>query len=78
MPAIKKHPKHKNIHEDCYIEICLANGTVFDDEYDVIIRDTVTGLEVLSEREPDFDWAWQTAEYFRDKYNIDIVDKTPY
>jgi len=77
MSAVKNHPKHKNIHEDCYIEILLNNGDDFG-EYEVVIRDDITGLEVLSELEPDWEWAWQTARYFSNKYNIEIIDKTPY
>lgn len=78
MRSPKKHPKHKHIHEDCYIEICLVINGEYEDSYDVVIRDQMTGLEVLVEQEPDFYWAWETAEYFSKKYNIEIVDKTPY
>lgn len=66
------HPNEDKIHDECYIMIHRND----ERGYDLIIWDDDT--ELINEWEPDFDWAWQTAKYFSRKYNLEIVDNTPY
>ena len=50
----------------------------FDDGYYVSIIDKITDELILREFEPDFEWAYQTADFFSKRHNIEITDKSPY
>lgn len=79
MPAKTSHPKEQFIDEDCYIEIEISEKAYGEiDGYNVYVVNINTEEIILDEWEPDFDWAWQTAKYYSKKYDLEIIDKTPY
>jgi len=72
---IQVHPNESKINDSCVIEILRSED---EDGYDMMILDEDTGIAVIEEWEPDFEWAWQTAKYFSKKHNLEIIDRTPY
>lgn len=74
-----KHPQEHLITDDCFIEIYPSTNELgFPDGYYVALVDSITDELILREFEPDFDWAYQTAEFFSKRHNLEITDKTPY
>jgi hypothetical protein len=74
-----KHPQEHLITDECFIEIYPSTNELgFPDGYYVAVVDSITDELILREFEPDFDWAYQTAEFFSQRHNLEITDKTPY
>ena len=73
------HPDEHLIHDDCRVEIepvYKAFGQT--DGMNILVLENDTDKVVLEEWEPDFEWAWETANYYSKKYNLEIVDTIPY
>jgi len=74
-----KHPQEHLITDDCFVEIYSSENEMgFHDGYYVSVVDSITDELVFREFEPDFDWAYQTAEFFSKRHNLEIIDVTPY
>ena len=74
-----KHPKEHLIHDECFVEIMPTMDDHGDlDGYNVLVVEDITEDIIVSEWEPDFEWAWETAKYFSQKFELQIVDTTPY
>jgi len=77
--AVKGHPSEHLIHDDCRVEIEIVHKAFdMNDGMNVLILDNDTKEVILEEWEPDFEWAWETAKYYSKKYNLEILDTTPY
>ena len=76
---MKGHPNEHLIHDDCRVEIEIVYKAFgMNDGMNVLVIDNDTDEVILDEWEPDFEWAWETANYYSKKYNLEIVDTIPY